>query len=159
MSFDIREENYFNALKKLFLLQIEKTETCWKWKQSKDNHGYGRFSVSGKRYATHRLSYMLFNGPIPHNRIVRHTCDNRICVNPKHLILGSMSDNSLDAVKRNRKLGQHKLNTEAVKVIKWMLKYKPRRGLISKLARLHKITPEAITSIKYNRNWYWVKIK
>ena len=68
-----------------------------------------------------------------------------------------MSDNSVDMVKRNRQ-GAQKLNEEAVKVIKWMLKYKPRRGLAIKLAELYNVLPNTISQIKCNQRWAWIKV-
>ena len=100
---------------------------------------------------------MIYNGFIPQGKIIMHTCDNPRCVNPKHLILGTQLDNLSDMAKRNRH-GMSKLNPEAVKVIKWMLKYKNYHGLASKLARLHDVTPYAIADIKRNKSWAWVKI-
>ncbi len=155
--FDIRKCSYFERYKQKFISKINKTEICWLWAKGKVN-GYGAFYIDTQFYPAHRMSYMLFNGPIPANKVVRHICDNPACVNPKHLILGSMADNSLDAVKRNRGIGNQKLNEEAVKVIKWMLKYKPHRGLAAKLARLHKVDKKTRANIKAKHNWYWVQI-
>ena len=47
---------------------------------------------------------------------------------------------------------------EAVKVIKWMLKYRPEIGLSAKLVRLHKVSPQTITNIKIGKSWGWIKI-
>jgi hypothetical protein len=60
-------------------------------------------------------------------------------------------------VKRNRH-GSQKLNEECIKVIKWMLKHKPKHGLASKLAQLYGITPQAIYDIKKENTWSWVKV-
>jgi hypothetical protein len=86
-----------------------------------------------------------------------HTCDNPCCVNPNHLILGTNQDNIIDSVNKNR-WHTAKLNTEAVKVIKWMLKYKPERGLASKLARLHGVGRSVISSIQNKKIWTSVKV-
>ena len=155
--FDISKCSYFKKVKHKFLSAINKTDYCWIYTKSKNRNGYGQFYIHGKNYETHKIAYMLLKGPIPHGKIVRHICDNPICVNPEHLILGTHYDNSIDSVKRNRQ-GCQKLNEEAVKVIKWMLKYKYYYGLAAKLARLHGVTRHTINDIKHNRSWGWINI-
>ena len=156
---------YIAASKRKFLSQLpkdyllkENENSCWFWQGSIDGMGYGRFFWDCKLYQASRMSYHLFNGNIGKYRIVRHTCDNPKCVNPKHLILGTQRDNMIDAVKRNRRKQVTKLNEEAVKVIKWMLKYKNNYGLIIKLAKLHNVTPQTITDIKANKTWSWISL-
>lgn len=157
MTFDIRECSYFEAAKKKFLSNVNKTDTCWLWTAGK-TLGYGYFYIDGQDYRAHRLSYMIFNGPIPYDKIVRHTCDNKACVNPKHLILGSYADNSADAVKRNRYLGDPKLTLAEVKVIKWMLKHHSYFGINKKLAEIYNVSSKTIAGIKSGHSWKWVKI-
>ncbi|MGV0949378.1 MAG: HNH endonuclease signature motif containing protein [Azonexus sp.] len=62
--------------------------------------GYGQRKIKGKHHLAHRLAYEEAHGPIPTGMVVRHTCDVKACVNPEHLIIGSYSDNALDAVER-----------------------------------------------------------
>lgn len=156
MIFDIRECGYFEDAKKRFLSKIQKTDNCWLWLEGKVL-GYGHIRLYGKTYKAHRISYMLFNGPIPWDKLVRHTCDNKACVNPEHLILGSTADNAEDALKRQC-LGGQKLTKETVREIKWQLKYQPQHGLAASLARQHKVHPTTIERIKNRRTWHWVEI-
>ena len=62
----------------------------------------------GIRLRAHRFIYETLIGPIPEGKVVRHSCDNRACINPEHLLLGTSYDNSQDMVSRNRqaRLGQ-----------------------------------------------------
>lgn len=56
----------------------------------------------GVRLRAHRFIYETLVGEIPEGMLVRHTCDNRVCINPDHLIIGTAADNSQDMVSRNR---------------------------------------------------------
>ena len=64
--------------------------------------GYPRAKVDGKMDRVHRHAYRRFKGEIPIGMIVRHTCDNRLCCNPDHLILGTHADNARDREERRR---------------------------------------------------------
>lgn len=82
---------------------------CWNWTASTIK-GYGQFYFRPTRqdkiqklYA-HRFAYELFVGPIPPGAIVRHSCDNPLCVNPDHLSIGTSQDNRSDMARRGRGL-------------------------------------------------------
>jgi hypothetical protein len=71
---------------------------CWLWTGALTEYGYGRI---GAGYV-HRLSYQSSKGTIPSGMCVCHTCDVRSCVNPEHLWLGTISDNTADRDKKGR---------------------------------------------------------
>ena len=73
----------------------------WPWKGGLVG-GYGRFNWEKCSNYAHRAAYTLFIGPIERKDVIRHTCDNRRCVNPAHLLRGTQSDNMRDMMVRGR---------------------------------------------------------
>lgn len=89
-------------------VEIDPSTECWNWTLSCNNKGYGMCKVSKpfrKQVTSHRLAYMAFNGPIPGDLFVCHTCDNRKCCNPDHLFLGTVTDNWHDRINKREAEG------------------------------------------------------
>ena len=98
-------------------------DACWQWKQ-KPGAGKGRgkprpyFSVAGRKYLAYRLVYELVHGvELTQAQMIRHTCDNPLCCNPKHMLIGDHDDNMQDMVERDR----HGLPSHVVRAIRKLL--------------------------------------
>lgn len=78
-------------------------DECWTWQASLDGRGYGQFSIGQNRmYRAHRLALELTGIEVPPNSVVCHRCDNKRCVNPGHLYVGTKKTNAADAVARGQ---------------------------------------------------------
>lgn len=94
-----------DSFKKRVLSKLVPTpDGCMEWRgYTPTKKGYGRISVDGVRYRTHRLAYAFANQrEINEDEFVCHTCDNPRCCNPEHLWVGSNADNVVDRENKNR---------------------------------------------------------
>lgn len=90
--------------------RYDKVGNCWIWNGPIKRNKKYIYDVRGQLYLprvrkslwVHRLAYELTKGEIPKGMLIRHTCDNTLCINPKHLLLGTAKDNYDDMVSRNR---------------------------------------------------------
>lgn len=91
---------------------IERANGCLEFAGARQGE-YGKISINGKVYKTHRLAWVLSFGDIPEGLLVCHSCDNPPCCNPAHLFLGTVTDNNRDRETKGRgvHLNHHKNKT------------------------------------------------
>lgn len=98
------------SLSDRFWAKVDKSGNCWIWKGALMPQGYGGFYLDSTRrrgYA-HRASWEITNGQIPPGMSILHSCDNRKCVNPSHLRIGTQRDNVYDMLSKGRFNGRFK---------------------------------------------------
>lgn len=117
--------------------------------------GYGQISVGLRPQYVHRISYELASGPVESGLQVLHRCDNRCCVNPEHLFVGTLQDNMDDMTSKLRqahgpKCFHAKLKTEDVHAIR------ASTELQADLAERYGVTQGQISVIKAEKVWRYV---
>lgn len=137
---------------------IEKTGCHEVYSHKTDSSGYPTARIASKLVRIHRHNYQLKNGKISKELIVRHVCDNRMCVNVDHLLLGTHGDNVRDRVERDRSAcgesnGKSKLTEEFVIEIF-------KENSISKyaLSKKYNVDHKTIRKIKNKTSWKKVTV-
>lgn len=151
-------------------VRINSETGCWEWQGCVLSDGYGRVSRNGKTMLAHH--FLLERKPDwAKGEECCHRCDNRVCVRPDHIFIGSRSDNQRDCVRKGRHGGvpancrpkqyfrgeeNHwsKLTEAQAKQIKFRPQWE--KGDIAKIAREFGVSETAITSIRDGRTWKWL---
>lgn len=131
---------------------------CWIWTAGKFAQGYGLIKVNNKLCKAHRVSYELYKGPIPKGLCVMHQCDMPNCVNPNHLIVGTLKDNTQDMLSKGRgakvsgeRHWNAKLSREWVRQIQ--LLYNSGKFSQTLLAMFYGISQAQVSNVVTNKTW------
>jgi hypothetical protein len=137
-------------------------DTCIDWWGAYYSNGYGHVTKNKKDMLAHRVSLSIFLGElIPVNLQVCHECDRPSCINPKHLFVGTSSDNMQDCLNKGRFSKESKLKGEdhpnarltKEEVAEIRVKYKPRIYTIKHLAKEYSVSESLIAKIINNKLW------
>lgn len=143
-------------------VSVQGPDDCWPWLGSQNGRGYGRLDFEGSYQQAHRVSFQIHCEPIPNGQNVLHTCDNTICVNPKHLFLGTQQNNVDDMIAKGRQCFMDKrpligsahpsaqLNEDKVREIKRLLEEGHRHRDI---AEWFNVGRQTITNISTGHRW------
>ncbi len=148
-----------DKLKGAFFSYVNKNDpSCWNWRGYVDNTGYGRLGFNYRYFLAHRLSWMIHNGVIPNGLMICHRCNNRKCVRPSHLYLGTHKDNHNDSVIAGTwTRGTHQRNTHLTASDVLRIRKLAAGGTKQRtLAHDYGVLPSAINNIVKRRNWAWL---
>lgn len=142
-------------MKARFESKFQKTEGCWIWQAHVKETGYGQFTVDNKPARAHRVSYELYVGVIPEGLDVLHRCDNRKCVNPDHLFLGTNDDNIQDKVRKGRQLkGSKVIHSKLIESQVIEIKALHKAGNTARaIAKQYGVSERAIGKIVNGQSW------
>ncbi|MDD3474391.1 MAG: HNH endonuclease signature motif containing protein [Candidatus Dojkabacteria bacterium] len=141
-------------------IDIRENDKCWTWLGSVSSNDYGTITINNESKLVHRVLYKLCIGSLSHEILVRHKCNNKLCVNPEHLELGTHQDNSRDMINAGLSYKcAHKRDNNPMAILKNDEPGKIRKEYHSggitqhQLAVKYGITDAEISNIINNKNW------
>ncbi len=155
-----------------FWAKVKKTNDCWNWTAYTAN-GYGKVNLNGNSYLTHKVS-LIIDGRLSEaykkekgakGVVVMHTCDNRKCVNPKHLLVATQKENMEDAKVKGRKwYGENagELNPNCTisknKALAIKKSIKVNGNKLVYIAKSFHVGKNIVANIAYGKSWVHLKV-
>ena len=134
-----------------FETKVKKSDDgCHTWLASRGTAGYGQFKLYDATIGAHRAAYMLYIGPIPEGLYVCHECDNKLCVNPEHLFVGTQKDNMRDMDRKGRRTvvsratGYGRINDKDIAAVKFLHPFLSNRAISRTMGNLSHTTVNRI---------------
>jgi len=144
-------------------VDMQGKDDCWLWIAGKDGYGYGAQNIDGRIVKAHRISWKIHNGNIPSGLDVLHDCDTPACVNPKHLWVGTHTENMNDKNRKGRNgfpslKGEEHGNAKLTDVLVLEIRAEAKRGRSKKwMAKKYNVDPSTISDVVRRKSWKHVK--
>jgi len=145
-------------------IQKRGPDDCWLWVGATRTTGYGSINLGGRSKGSalaHRVVWEQLHGPIPKNRdhhgkVVMHTCDQRLCCNPRHLRLGSQAENVKDMDKKGRRVSappKGSSHWNAKLSAKQIVEIRSMSGSNAEIAKKFGVTRQNISIVRKGKGW------
>lgn len=142
-----------------FWRKVRKTSDCWWWLGATTKQGYGHIIRGGGQrngyIQAHRAAWELLVGPIPDGLCLCHHCDNKHCVRPEHLFLGTKKDNKQDYAKK--RLGYSRGRYFNARLRAWQVRViKRTRTSTAVLSQRFGVSQRYIRTLRQDKGWVWI---
>mgnify|MGYP001561025647 CR=1 FL=1 len=133
---------------------------CIEWISTMFNNGYGQITINRVKKSAHVASWEFHNKKSANGYFIMHKCDNKKCINPEHLMLGTNSLNQKDKILKNRQakgtdFPSAKLNDDKVREIHKLLNSGMKQ---TEIAKIYNIDQSIISEIKSGKRWKHVEV-
>jgi hypothetical protein len=131
-------------------VNVDPETDCWHYTGTLVGNGYGHLNFQGELVYVHRLSAGVFlNFDLDSKLYVLHTCDQRDCINPAHLYVGTQKDNMRDAARKGRMVGKKLTLDKAIEIKRLLAEGETQRTI----SRKYDVSTTAIGQIARGETW------